>query len=224
MLSARSMLTCAGGVIASLLIVGSVLLCQHTGAAVTTDESKPNAAAPPAEPKKIATKPSWKSLSPAQQQALAPLAGEWDSMDSLRKQKWLAIGNRYAKMSPAEQERVQTRMRDWLKLTPEQRRTVRQSYNSTQKLNPDQKSAQWQEYQQLSDEQKQKFEKQKPPPAPATAVPHAKSKPAALLPRAVEPLHETTVAPGSSPAAPANPVTPGAIPPAGAAAVQSNTK
>ncbi|HJV83148.1 DUF3106 domain-containing protein [Noviherbaspirillum sp.] len=102
-------------------------------------------------------RPLWVELTPAQQQALAPLAPEWDKMDAFRKKKWLAIGNKYASMKPDEQQRLQARMRDWIKLTPEQRRIARENYARAKKLNRDQKSAHWEEYKQLPDEQKKKL-------------------------------------------------------------------
>lgn len=104
-----------------------------------------------------AAKPRWSDLTPAQQQALAPLAAQWDALEANRKDKWLEIGRKFATMSPEEQQRVQDRMRDWVQLTPEQRRLARESYSRAKKLDPDQKSAQWEEYQQLSEEQKQKL-------------------------------------------------------------------
>ncbi|HEX8405173.1 MAG TPA: DUF3106 domain-containing protein [Duganella sp.] len=96
----------------------------------------------------------WKDLTPAQQHALEPLAGEWDTMEPIRKQKWLGIVKRYASMKPDEKTRVQERMREWVKMTPEERRQVRQNFSRAQKLDPSQKSTQWESYQQLSDEQK----------------------------------------------------------------------
>lgn len=110
-----------------------------------------NAAAKP--PEKI----KWKDLSPAQQQALEPLAGEWDQMEAIRKQKWLGIVKRYASMKPDEQMRVQERMREWVRMTPEERRQVRQNFARAQKLDPSQKSTSWESYQQLSDEQKKEL-------------------------------------------------------------------
>ena len=101
--------------------------------------------------------PTWAQLSPGQQQALAPLATEWDKLDVFRKKKWLEIGNRYAKMAPEEQQRMQERMRDWVKLTPEQRRIARESYARAKKLGPEQKHEHWQQYQQLPEEQKKKL-------------------------------------------------------------------
>ncbi|HJV85675.1 MAG TPA: DUF3106 domain-containing protein [Noviherbaspirillum sp.] len=111
----------------------------------------------PASKPQVTSKPLWAELTPAQQQALAPLAPEWDRLDSFRKKKWLAIGNKYATMKPDEQQRVQERMRDWVKLTPEQRRIARENYARARKLDRNQKSAHWEEYQQLSEEQKKKL-------------------------------------------------------------------
>jgi hypothetical protein len=110
------------------------------------------------KPAAISTKnPSWIELSPAQQQALAPLSTDWDKFDIVRKKKWLEIGNKFPKMTPDEQQRVQERMREWIKLTPEQRHLVRENYARAKKLNPTQKTTQWQNYQQLPEEQKKKL-------------------------------------------------------------------
>ncbi|TFW02416.1 DUF3106 domain-containing protein [Oxalobacteraceae bacterium OM1] len=128
--------------------------------------------------------PLWSELTPAQQQALAPLAPEWDRLDSFRKNKWLAIGNKYATMKPDEQQRIQERMRDWVKLTPEQRRIARESFARAKKLPPDQKSEQWQQYQQLPEEQKKRL-----------AADAASKKHVATLPSATQPAKTKTVPP-----------------------------
>lgn len=141
-----------------------------------------------------ASRGNWKSLSPIQQQALAPLAGEWDAMDSARREKWLAIGNKYAAMTPAEQARMQVRMRDWVKLTPQQRRSVRQSYTSSNNLDAGQKTVQWQQYQQLSEAQKLQLAKQKSGATPpVTAVSRVKTRTAPLLPIAPPPMLEAGI-------------------------------
>ncbi len=110
--------------------------------------------------------PTWNALKPSQQQALAPLAGEWNTMEGARKQKWLQIAARFSMMKPDDQLRTQERMREWVKLTPEQRRTVRENYARAKKLNSSQKTAEWKQYQQLSAEQKKKL---------ATSVPSKRS-------------------------------------------------
>ena len=96
--------------------------------------------------------PSWAELTPAQQQTLQPLAGEWDTLDAARRSKWLGIAKRYPAMSEIEQKRVQTRMSDWVKLTPDQRRVAREQYRKIGKLPPGKREAvtqQWEEYRQL---------------------------------------------------------------------------
>jgi hypothetical protein len=117
-----------------------------------TPSSKPTARAPVKS-----AKPQWSDLTPAQQQALAPLSSDWDKIDTLRKQKWLAIANKFPSIKPEEQQRLQDRMRDWAKLTPAQRRAARESYARAKKLNADQKSEKWQQYQNLPEEEKKKL-------------------------------------------------------------------
>jgi hypothetical protein len=141
-----------------LIVPMSAVYAAADGASATSNPSQPmsplsEARAAP----KLGTKPLWTELTPAQQQALAPLAAEWDKVDTLRKKKWLEIGNKFASMKPDEQQRIQERMREWVKLTPEQRRVARESFARSKKLDADQKSAQWQEYQQLPEEQKKKL-------------------------------------------------------------------
>lgn len=101
--------------------------------------------------------PVWSELNHAQQEALLPLAADWDAIDALRKQKWLKIVNHYSSMKPEEQQRVRENMHDWVKLTPEQRRVIRENYERSKKIDPGTKSAQWEQYQQLPEEQKKKL-------------------------------------------------------------------
>jgi hypothetical protein len=124
----------------------------------TADAASSSAAKPAASPsRKTGDKPLWRALTPAQQLALQPLQGEWDQMDGLRKQKWLQLANRFTAMKPEEQQRVQERMRQWAKLTPQQRELARETYARTRRIGPDQKTASWENYQQLTDEQKKQL-------------------------------------------------------------------
>lgn len=108
-------------------------------------------------PAKPLEKPLWATLSPAQKVALEPLVVEWDKMEGMRKQKWLEIANRFSSMKPDEQARVHEKMREWVKMTPEQRRLVRENYTRAKRIDSTQKSEQWEKYQQLPDEEKQKL-------------------------------------------------------------------
>lgn len=116
-----------------------------------------NAQALPVGGTAATTKTNWQSLSTEQKTALAPLASEWDKMDAVRQKKWLGVANKYSNMKPEEQQRVQERVQAWGKMTPEQRMAVRENFANTTKKTAEQKSAQWQQYQQLSDEEKQKL-------------------------------------------------------------------
>ncbi|WP_083438965.1 DUF3106 domain-containing protein [Herbaspirillum autotrophicum] len=175
---------------ASLLSGLAVAQGPATGAA----PAKAATGTPTKTSKKPEARRNWADLSPALQQALAPLSGEWDKMEDARKEKWLAIGNRYARMTPAEQLRVQDRMREWVKLTPVQRRAVRENYTRANKLNADQKSAQWKEYQQLSDEQKKKLSQAKLPKHVA-ALPATQNKAPPPIQLPAETLEQSLAAP-----------------------------
>ncbi len=137
------------------MIVAGAVTAQTAPATPAAISAKP-AAVPAVKPPAVA-KPLWASLTPAQKTALEPLSGEWDRMEAPRKQKWLEIANRFASMKPDEQARVHEKMREWVKMTPDERRLVRENYTKAKKLDVTQKSAQWEKYQQLPEEQKQKL-------------------------------------------------------------------
>jgi hypothetical protein len=145
----------------------------------TSSAAKPagnTAATAPKPAGKLATRPLWAELTPAQQQALVPLSAEWDKLELFRKKKWLEIAKKYSSMKPQDQLNMQTRMRDWVKLTPEQRRLARENYARAKKLNADQKTAQWQQYQQLPEEQKKKLATDAGSKKQVANLPAAKSK------------------------------------------------
>jgi hypothetical protein len=120
---------------------------------------------------KRATKPLWNELSPAQQQALAPLAGTWDTVSVSQKRKWIALSKNFPMMSGAEQAKLHSRMTDWIALSPQQRTQARLNFGQTQQLAPKDKKAQWEAYQALSPEEKRKLAAKAPkPPAAAAAV------------------------------------------------------
>ena len=129
-------------------------------APTTSPAAKPTSTGKPVAghgaPKAI-ERPAWSELNRPQQDALMPLAGEWDKLESVRKQKWLEIANHFSSMAPDEQQRVHERMREWVKLTPEQRRLVRENYARSKKIEPAKKSEQWEQYQQLPEDQKKKL-------------------------------------------------------------------
>jgi len=127
-------------------------------------------------------KPLWQDLNPEQQQALSPLAADWDKIDAARKKKWIELTRHYSSLTPDQQARMQERMREWAKLSPEERRVARESYSRAKKLEPEQKNAQWEEYQQLSEEQRNKLAEEAQARKRVTVLPPAAQDKGKLVP------------------------------------------
>lgn len=106
---------------------------------------------------KTLDKPLWRDLSNAQQVALAPLEPEWDRMEGPRKRKWIEMSARFASLSASEQQRVHERMRQWMRLTPAQRELARENYSRASRVAQGDKAADWENYKQLSADQKRKL-------------------------------------------------------------------
>jgi hypothetical protein len=148
-------------------------LAQGTGAPVVAPSNKTE------------VKPTWVELTAGQQKVLAPLASQWSSFDVNHKTKWLAISEKYEKMSPEQQQRLEKNISDWARMTPEQHRQAREGYARAKKLDTEQKTALLQQYQQLSDEQKQKLVDDANAKKHIANVPSLQSKP-----KIVEPLKQ----------------------------------
>ncbi|WP_211465518.1 DUF3106 domain-containing protein [Collimonas silvisoli] len=150
--------------------------------------------------------PDWNQLSAVQQHVLEPLASDWNKLKPAARKKWLEISGRYASMTPAEQERIQARMRGWVTLTPEQRRIARENYARANKLDTEQRALRWQQYQQLSEQQKKELAEQATPKhkrvttMPPTTL--TKSKPAAPINLAPPAAQEQTAVVAPTPATP----------------------
>lgn len=118
---------------------------------------------------KSSSQPTWQKLTPAQQQALRPLAGKWHELPAERKRKWLEISRNYHTLPPAEQAMMHSRMSEWVSLSQQQRTQARLNFVETKKLSPQEKAVQWQAYQELSPEEKKKLAA-KAPAKPTTGA------------------------------------------------------
>ena len=103
------------------------------------------------------TRPHWSELSPAQRQALRPLAEAWSGLSELHKRKWLVLSHNFAELSPQEQLKLQDRMSDWANLTARERAQARLHFAEVRQLPDDERRAKWEAYQALSDEQRRKL-------------------------------------------------------------------
>jgi hypothetical protein len=112
----------------------------------------------------------WRNLTPAQKLALKPLSNNWDSLSERHKRKWISLSANFARMSKADQDKLHERMGQWAALSAKQRENARLNFAEVQKIAPQQKTAQWQAYQALSPDARQKFAKAAQPTPPRTAL------------------------------------------------------
>jgi Protein of unknown function (DUF3106) len=118
-------------------------------------------------PPKVQAKPLWAELTPVQQQSLKPLAANWSTIGEAQKRKWLEISKNYQSLPAAEQTKMHSRMAEWVSLSQQQRAQARLNFAEVKTLTPSDKTANWQAYQALSAEEKQKLANQ------AQAKPHS---------------------------------------------------
>jgi hypothetical protein len=104
----------------------------------------------------------WSELKAPEQQALAPLANDWDGMTDSRKKKWRDIAAKYPTMPPDQQKNLQDRMQGWSQLSPDERKKARERYQEIKQLPPDKRAAvpqKWDEYRNLPPEKQEEMRK-----------------------------------------------------------------
>jgi hypothetical protein len=100
---------------------------------------------------------TWASLNSSQQSALAPLAKSWESLSEGQKRKWIAIAKGYPGLAAADQEKMHSRMVEWAALSPKDRELARLNFAQTKAVSKSDRAAEWENYQALSPEEKQKL-------------------------------------------------------------------
>lgn len=105
----------------------------------------------------LAAAPTWQSLTPAQRDLLAPLAGDWDKLGPNQRSKWLSATPRLAALPAPELARLHERMRDWAHLTPSERANARISFQVAKQVDAEQRQAKWEAYQALPPEKRQEL-------------------------------------------------------------------
>ncbi len=97
---------------------------------------------------------AWNTLSEDQRSVLTPLEEDWGSLSLNRQKKWVEVANFYPKMEEADRITLQSRMSAWAGLSTKERQRARDNYLRTLKISPEKKTAAWENYQQLTDEEK----------------------------------------------------------------------
>ncbi len=101
--------------------------------------------------------PLWSELKPTQQQSLAPLAATWNTLQAGHRRKWIALAQTYPTLSAAEQQKLHSRMAEWAALKPKDRELARLNFAETKKITPADRATNWEAYQALSPEERQKL-------------------------------------------------------------------
>ena len=177
--------------ILSLLACASLLVLPQAGLA---QSAQPSAGA---GVKTAATSPDWSQLTVAQQQALAPLALTWKTgMSEPQKRKWIEISKNFSGLAPEAQATLHSRMTQWVALSPQERAQARLNFGKTnelaKQLTPEEKKAQWETYQALPAEERQRLA--------ATASPKPAGAATAIKPVAPQKLVTVPTQASSKPA------------------------
>ena len=80
---------------------------------------------------------AWQKLSPSEQEALAPLHAQWDSLPEHQQHHMLGIAQHYPGLNSDAKQRFLSRLSTWAKLTPEQRQAARDKYRAFSKVPAD---------------------------------------------------------------------------------------
>lgn len=125
---------------------------------------------------------SWVSLTSAQKEALRPLLSAWPSLTDGQQRKWLAIAQNYSTMGNAEREKMQRRMVEWAALSPKDREQARLNFTQTKSIAPNDRASEWEAYQALSPQERQKLAAQATPKPTGAAVTVKPIPPSKLAP------------------------------------------
>ena len=112
----------------------------------------------------------WTALSAAQRESLAPLADTWNAFSDTRKRKWIAIANSLPNLSPEERQKLRERMEDWAKLSRRDREQARLNFAQSKTISKADLAANWEAYQALSTEERQRLAALAPQKPPGAAV------------------------------------------------------
>lgn len=150
--------------------MGTMLWVAAAGGVGQAKAQAPSSAsAPAASSAKALAKPLWHDLSARQQQALQPLAADWDALSEGHKRKWLTLSRNHAKLSPEEKATLHSRMTEWAALSRQQRDQARFNFAEVKQVPADERKAKWEAYQALTPEQKRRLAESAAPRPPGAA-------------------------------------------------------
>lgn len=72
----------------------------------------------------------WSELSSKQQELLAPLKDEWDSLTNSQQERWLKVGRKYETEPADRQATMRERVSAWSKMSPRDKAAARENYKA----------------------------------------------------------------------------------------------
>lgn len=103
------------------------------------------------------TATAWVMLEKNQQVALSPLEKSWASLSEGQKRKWLAVAKTYTGLGAPEREKIHSRMVEWAALSPKEREAARLNFAHSKAVAESDRAANWEAYQALSPDERQKL-------------------------------------------------------------------
>jgi hypothetical protein len=104
---------------------------------------------------------SWSELSPKQQELLAPLKNDWNSMTNAQQERWLKVGRKYETEPVERQAIMRERVSTWSELTPREKAAARENYKALKEKRQGERNSSWNSYQSLDPKQRDEFKEKK---------------------------------------------------------------
>ncbi|WP_370264391.1 DUF3106 domain-containing protein [Limnobacter sp.] len=99
----------------------------------------------------------WRALSPKQQELLAPLQDDWDSMSDVQQERWLKVGRKYESEPADKQAIMRERVESWAGLSPKEKAAARENYKALQEKRQGERNSSWNSYQSLDPQKRDEF-------------------------------------------------------------------
>ncbi|MGV3468277.1 MULTISPECIES: DUF3106 domain-containing protein [unclassified Limnobacter] len=104
----------------------------------------------------------WSELSPKQQELLAPLKGDWNSMTDAQQERWLKVGRKYENEPEDRQAIMRERVSTWSELSPREKAAARENYKALKEKRQGERNSSWNSYQSLDPKKRDEFKGKKP--------------------------------------------------------------
>lgn len=99
----------------------------------------------------------WSELSSKQQELLAPLKDEWDSLTNSQRERWLKVGRKYETEPADRQATMRERVSAWSKMSPRDKAAARENYKALKEKRQGERNSSWNSYQSLDPKKRDEF-------------------------------------------------------------------